>query len=215
MLEQPTVVQPDNALGDMRVRIKYNDRINPGFIGYLKAMKEFTARDWIIYITWVGVMFGLFVATLSFLILSSFNNADFPVYVWLIPIGILTFTFAIFFDTIAHMVIYKQWLSDAEWTVHRFATSSGVLTVFALIAGFDFPVFMQIPIYVFAALSILYSLIDEMMHWIRYAQGGSGWLEVTMHFLILVGHTTMVVAWILWYEQGYPGVAETIAALGL
>jgi hypothetical protein len=35
------------------------------------------------------------------------------------------------------------------------------------------------------------------------------------HVGILVGHGTMMVAWWRCYQLGYPGVGDTLAALGL
>lgn len=189
-------------------------RIDPNFLEYLGYFRTFNTRDWTIYITWVGGMLAVGLASLLFLLIGANNGAIFPVYVWLIPIGNLTFTFAIALDNIAHSAIYKEYITKAELMVHNFSTTAGVLTVLTLIAGYDYPDLMRIPIYVFAALSFVYSLIDEAMHWIRYAEGGSGYVEVTMHFLILVGHTMFVLAWIFWFEAGYPGMEVAINAFG-
>jgi hypothetical protein len=35
------------------------------------------------------------------------------------------------------------------------------------------------------------------------------------HVGILIGHGTMMLGWWVWYFQGYTGVPETVAALGL
>jgi hypothetical protein len=215
MLEQETLKQTNGNGQEPSILSERGQRLDPNLLEYLSYYKTFSRRDWIIYLSWVGIMLALGLSTLIFFLVGSSNGVNFPVYTWLIPIGILTFTFAITFDNIAHSAIYKQWIDPAEYMVHNFSTVAGVLTVFALMAGYDYPTLMRVPIYVFAFLSILYSLIDEAMHWFRYARGGSGYVEVTMHFLILVGHTTMVLAWIWWYETGYEGVAATLSALGL
>ena len=189
-------------------------RYNPGPLEYLRLTKKFTQRDWVIYIFWIGIMYGLGFTVLGFLLIGLTNGANYPPFVWLIPVGILTFSVSITWDNIAHTVIYKEWITDAEYMVHNFSTATGVATVFALLAGYEFSELMRVPIYVFAALSVIYSLIDEAMHWERYARGGSGWVEVTCHFGILVGHTMMVLAWIFWFETGYSGFSEALSFWG-
>jgi len=213
MLEQELQQSYSNGIQQENLSSR-GQRLDPNPLEYLKATKRFTQRDWVIYIFWIGIMYGLGFTLLGFLLVGLGNGAIYPSYVWLIPGGIITFSIAITFDNIAHTVIYKPWISDAEYMVHNFSTATGVLTVFSLLAGFQFTELMRIPIYVFAGLSIIYSLIDETMHWIRYAQGGSGWVEVTCHFLILVGHTTMVLAWIFWFETGYHGFQQALSFWG-
>ena len=66
---------------------------------------------------------------------------------------------------------------------------------------------------ILTALSFLYSLIDEAMHWRRYLNAQSDAVEMWSHVFILIGHGTMMTAWCLWYANGYHGVAETLAHL--
>jgi len=212
MLEQKSVYREEKlSKEELSPR---GQRLDPNPLEYIRMTSKFTKRDWIIYIFWIGIMYGLGFTILGFLLFGLSNGATYPDYVWLIPAGILTFSVAITFDNIAHTVIYKPWISDAEYMIHNFSTATGVLTVFTLLGGYQYTELLRIPIYVFAGLSIIYSLIDEAMHWIRYADGGSGWVEVTAHFLILVGHTTMVLAWIFWFEQGYEGFGQALSFWG-
>ena len=205
---------PDNINRDGIIKNK-GQRFNPNPIEYLRLTKKFTQRDWVIYIFWIGIMYGLGGAMSIFLIAGLFAGAVYPPFVWLIPIGIFTFSVSITWDNIAHTVIYKEWITDSEYMVHNFSTASGVMSVFALLLAFEFPEFMKVPVYVFAVLSVVYSLIDESMHWERYSRGGSGWVEVTCHFGILIGHSLMLLAWIFWYEDGYQGFAEALSFWGI
>ncbi|MHA2502555.1 MAG: hypothetical protein ACXAE3_06790 [Candidatus Kariarchaeaceae archaeon] len=203
-----------NNIDRSGVITKRGQRLDPSPLDYIRATQRFSQRDWVIYVLWVGIMHGLWITITGFLLAGLTRGAEYPPFVWLIPIGIFIFSTSITFDNIAHTVIYKAWITDSEYMVHNFSTASGVATVFALLAGYEFPDLMRVPIYVFAALSVIYSLIDEAMHWERYSRGGSGWVEVTCHFGILVGHTLMVLAWIFWFEAGYPGFGEALTFWG-
>ncbi|MHA2100069.1 MAG: hypothetical protein ACW99A_15445 [Candidatus Kariarchaeaceae archaeon] len=195
-------------------RSKYGERLDPGIFEYLGYLKTFTKMDWIKYIAWIGMMFSLAVATMSFLLIGNANGAYFPIYVWLIPVATIGFTLVISLDNIAHSAIYKDWISESEVTIHKFTTASGIASNVSLVLGYAYSDLFYIPIIIFLALSIIYSLIDEVIHWIRYSKGGSGIVEVTCHFYILVFHPIMVFAWFKWYLDGYQGVAETLSAMG-
>lgn len=208
-VKEPTLFQDNRQQKAIHVQ-----RVDPNPIEYLKALKQFTRLDWIKYILWVGMMLGLAAATFTFLWIGHINGANFPSYVWLIPICTMGFTLVISLDNIAHTVIYRDWISQSELTIHKFTTSAGIGSNLALVLGYKYHDFFYVPILILIALSIVYSLIDEAIHWIRYSQGGSGLVEVTCHFFILVFHPIMVFAWLKWYLDGYSGVAETLAAMG-
>ena len=70
-----------------------------------------------------------------------------------------------------------------------------------------------IPALVLTVLSFIYSLVDEALHWRRYLAAQSDVVEMWSHVFILIGHGMMMAGWWLWYSRGYPGVAETLAAL--
>jgi hypothetical protein len=57
--------------------------------------------------------------------------------------------------------------------------------------------------------------VDEAFHWRRYVRQHSDRVEMWSHVGILVGHGTMMLGWWAWYFDGYMGVRETVAALGL
>ncbi len=190
-------------------------KLDPSLLDYIRYTSKFTRVDWIKYVTWVGMMIGLnvFVSTILFTGLGT--GTSFPVYVWLIPISILGFTISIAFDNIAHSVIYKEWISLSEFTIHKFTTTAGIGSTVALILGYFYPQFFFIPILVLIGLSMVYSLIDEGIHWVRYSQGGSGLVEVSCHFGILLSHSIMMFTWLMWYLEGYQGVAQALSVFGL
>ena len=63
------------------------------------------------------------------------------------------------------------------------------------------------------ALSFFYSIIDEALHWHRYLSKGVDRVEMWAHFAAITGHVLMMAAWWHWYQEGYPGVAATVAQL--
>lgn len=181
---------------------------------YAGQIKSFKKVDWSVYIVWVGLMFGLLGAVLSFLISGSQAGVVYPTYVWNIPVGIFIFSTAIAFDTIGHRTTYKEELQKAEALVHHVTIFAGITSTFLLCLAYSYPVFLRIPTAVFILLSILYSLIDEGFHWHRYWRMHSDRVEMTSHFFIFVGHFIMIWAWWQWFDEGYVGVKETLAALG-
>jgi len=74
-------------------------------------------------------------------------------------------------------------------------------------------VFLRIPALSLIALSILYSVIDEALHWHRYLNMHSDRVEMWSHSFIFLGHTIFVLSWYHWFSKGYPGVSETLAIL--
>lgn len=178
---------------------------------YASRVREFSIKDWIVYILWVGMMYGLFAVVTLFIGVGYFNGVQFPAYVYNIPLGIFIFSSAIAFDTIGHRTIYKEFLQKAEALVHHITIFAGIASVLILCLAYHFPVFLRIPSLVFVALSIVYSLIDEGLHWYRYLAQASDRVEMWSHFFIFVGHLIMILAWWQWYSEGYQGVNETLA----
>jgi hypothetical protein len=179
---------------------------------YAARVKQFSPVDWIVYIAWVGMMYGLFFAVGGFLLLGHLAGVEYPAYVWNIPIGVFIFSTAIAFDTIGHRTVYKEYLQKAEALVHHITIFAGITSILVLCMAYHFPVFLRIPALVLIALSIFYSMVDEALHWHRYMTQNSDRVEMWSHFFIFVGHIIMVVAWWQWYAEGYLGVKETIAA---
>ena len=97
--------------------------------------------------------------------------------------------------------------------IHHITIFAGITSVLALCAAYENPSFFRFPAFVLIALSIIYSLFDEAMHWRRYLILQSDRVEMWSHVFILVGHMIMIAAWWHWYDQGYPGVAETLALM--
>jgi hypothetical protein len=159
------------------------------------------------------MIFGLFAVTLGFFLLGHFNGVSYPAYVWNIPGGALVFTIAIAIDTIGHRTVYKEELQKGEALVHHITIFSGITSVVALCLAYDFRSLMYIPAFVLMALSVLYSIVDEAMHWVRYLTKNSDRVEMWSHYFILLGHLTMIFTWWYWFEQGYPGVAATLELL--
>ena len=180
---------------------------------YVGRIREFNSTDVIIYILWIGMIFGLFAATFSFVVLGAMNGVQWPAYVWNIPLGALIFTLAIAIDTIGHRTVYKEILQKGEALVHHITIFAGVTSVLALCLGYENPSAMYHPALVLIGLSVFYSMVDEAMHWFRYLTHKSDRVEMWSHFFILTGHMLMVFSWWHWFTEGYPGVKETLAFL--
>lgn len=179
---------------------------------YASRVKLFSAVDWAVYIVWVGLMYGLFFAVTGFLLIGAQAGVNYPSFVWNIPLGIFIFSTAIAFDTIGHRTVYKEYLERCEALVHHITIFAGITSVLVLCLAYTWPQFLKIPALVLIALSIVYSLIDEAMHWHRYMTQNSDRVEMWSHFFIFLGHSIMILAWWQWYSEGYAGVAETVIA---
>lgn len=182
-------------------------------IRYAARMKYFSRHDWLVYFAWVGMMLGLLVMVGGFVVAGWWHGVKWPAYVWNVPIGIAIFIGAIAFDTIGHRTVYKQALQQGENLVHHITIFAGVTSCVLLGLAYDHPQFLRFPVWAFTVLSIFYAVIDESMHWFRYHEGKSDRIEMWSHFFIFVGHLVFILPWMYWFEQGYPGVAETLAAL--
>ena len=184
------------------------------FAVYVGRMREFRRGDWIVYGAWVGMMVGLCAVTGGFVAIGRRAGAPLPPVAGLVPLGAAIFTLAIAVDTIGHRTIYKEALRGGEALVHHVIIGLGVGSCVLLCAAYRGGSAYAIPALVLTALSFLYSLIDEAMHWRRYLHAQSDAVEMWSHVFILIGHGTMMAGWWLWYAQGYAGVAETLRALG-
>ena len=180
---------------------------------YVGRIRQFSRGDWVVYIAWVGLMVGFCLATGGFVWLGRHAGAPLPPEARLVPLGAAIFTAAIAVDTIGHRTIYKEALRGGEALVHHVIIALGIASCVLLCAAYTGGRAYGIPALVLTALSFLYSLVDEVMHWRRYLTAKSDVVEMWSHVFILVGHVTMMVAWLAWYARGYAGVAETLAAL--
>ncbi len=181
---------------------------------YASQVRLFKLEDWLSYIAWVGLMLGLFFSTAGFMIYGWFHGVTYPAYAWNVPIGIAVFVVAIGFDTIGHRTTYKEELKKAESLVHHITIFSGIASVLCLCFGFYYPSFFRFPVVTLIGLAIFYSIIDEAMHWRRYLNNYSDRVEMWSHLFIFVGHIIMSLSWYHWFDQGYPGVTETLALFG-
>lgn len=177
---------------------------------YVGRIRHFERADWAVYLAWVGLMIGLTLSTLGFVVLGAVRGAPLPVSAWLVPAGAAVFTVAIAVDTIGHRTVYKQALQRAEGLVHHITIFCGVASCVLLCASYGARGWCFIPATVFTILSFVYSLVDEAFHWHRYWSASSDRVEMWSHVFILVGHATMMGAWWVWAWRGYAGVAETI-----
>jgi hypothetical protein len=180
-------------------------------VTYASRVNTFSAADWLVYILWVGLMYGLFFAVGGFLFLGWMQGVQYPTYVWNIPVGVFIFSTAISFDTIGHRTVYKEFIQKGEALVHHITIFAGITSILVLCLAYHFPVFLRIPALVLVVMSIFYSVVDEALHWHRYLSKNSDRVEMWSHFFIFVGHLIMVIAWWQWYAEGYAGVAETVA----
>lgn len=182
---------------------------------YIGRIRSFNRTDWQVYLLWVATISGLCLSTGAFVLAGFMLGVRFPAYVWNIPLGAALFTLAIAIDTIGHRTVYREEIARYEALVHHITIFSGVASVLALCLGYFWPGLMRIPALVFIGLSLVYSLLDEAMHWIRYATQQSDRVEMWSHYFILLGHLIMILAWWQWFDAAYPGVDDTLRALGL
>ena len=180
---------------------------------YFGRFREFKREDWLVYVSWVGLMLGLTVSTGGFLTFGALRGVSFPAEAWLVPIGAATFAVAIAIDTIGHRTVYKEVLKGADGLVHHVTIVCGIGSCVLLCAAFRHRSEFWIPAMVLTVLSFIYSLVDEAFHWTRYAKRNSDRVEMWSHALILIGHGTMMVGWWRWFFLGYPGVEQTVALL--
>lgn len=180
---------------------------------YASRIRLFQKEDWRVYFAWIGLMLGLLGSVTGFLLVGHWNGVKYPSYVWNVPLGIFIFVGAIAFDTIGHRTAYKQALKKGEDLVHHITICAGITSIFLLCLAYDHRDFLRIPALVLTILSVFYSVIDEAMHWQRYMSGNSDRVEMWSHFFIFVGHLIMVISWWHWFENGYPGVSETLRLL--
>jgi hypothetical protein len=182
------------------------------FIVYVGRIREFTRRDWYVYIAWVGMMLGLVFSTGGFVIYGHAQGVVFPPEAWVVPVGAAIFTVSISIDTIGHRTIYKEILRQGEQLVHHVTIFCGIGSCILLCAAYASPGAMWVPAMVLTVLSFVYSMVDEVFHWRRYITQKSDRIEMWSHLGILVGHGIMMLAWWSWYFGGYLGVAQTLAA---
>ena len=179
---------------------------------YVGRIREFGRTDWIVYLGWVGMMAGLVAATGGLLLVGAYHGVEFPAAAWSVPVGALIFAVAIAIDTIGHRTIYKEALRGGEQLVHHITIVCGVASCVLLCIAYSHPG-VWIAALVLTILSFVYSLVDELFHWRRYTSSQADPVEMWSHVAIFIGHGTMMLGWWMFFRAGYPGVAETLAAL--
>jgi hypothetical protein len=179
---------------------------------YVGRIRQFTRVDWAVYLVWVGMIFGLVVATGGFLLVGQRVGVVWPAEAWFVPAGALIFAIAIAIDTIGHRTIYKEVLRGGEQLVHHITIVCGVTSVLFLVLAYNRPG-LAIPALVLTVLSFIYSLVDEAFHWRRYTSDKADRVEMWSHVGIFIGHGTMMLAWWRCYQLGYPGVKQALEAL--
>lgn len=180
---------------------------------YVGRIRLFGPTDWLVYLSWVGLMLSLTLATGSFLGAGRYFGVVFPIEAFLVPLGAAIFTAAIAVDTIGHRTIYKEVLQGGEALVHQIIIFAGITSCILLSAAYLWPGAMMLPALLLTILSFVYSLFDEALHWRRYLSQDSDKVEMWSHVFILVGHGTMMLAWWRWFYLGYPGVSDTVRHL--
>jgi hypothetical protein len=183
------------------------------FAIYVGRIREFDRTDWWVYCGWVGMMLGLVGSTGGLLLAGRAHGVSWPAEAWLVPIGAAVFTIAIAIDTIGHRTVYKEHLRGGEQLVHHITIVCGVASCVLLVLAYQHSS-VVIPAMVLTVLSFFYSIVDEAFHWRRYVRQRSDVVEMWSHVGILVGHGIMMLGWWRFYDLGYPGVAETLGALG-
>ena len=180
---------------------------------YVGRMRQFTRRDWAVYLAWVGLLISLCALTLSFVAVGALRGAEFPASAWLVPAGAAVFAVAAGIDAIGHRTIYKQEIRRAEGLVHGVTIFCGIASCVLLCAAFRGGALAAIPAAVLTGLSVLYSLIDEAFHWRRYTSAKSDRVEMWSHLFLFVGHLTLMAGWWVWYLRGYEGVEATLRSI--
>jgi hypothetical protein len=107
----------------------------------------------------------------------------------------------------------KEAIRGAEKLVHGITIFAGISSCVLLCTAYQHRGISWIPAMVLTLISLLYSLVDEAFHWRRYVGERADRVEMWSHVGILLGHSTMMVAWWVWFFAGYPGVRETLVAL--
>ncbi|MBX3131119.1 MAG: hypothetical protein KF718_30650 [Polyangiaceae bacterium] len=181
---------------------------------YVGRIREFEKNDWAVYAGWVGLMLGLVLSTGGFLLLGHSRGIAYPGEAWMVPLGALVFAISISIDTIGHRTIYKEEISRGEGLVHGITIFCGIGSCVLLCAAYQQRALFWVPAMVLTVLSFVYSLVDEVFHWRRYVSQQADRVEMWSHVGIFVGHLIMMLGWWAWFFAGYPGVAETLAALG-
>jgi hypothetical protein len=179
---------------------------------YVGRIRQFTRRDWVVYVAWVAMIASLCACSSAFLWLGARLGAAFPPEAYCVPVGAGIFTFAIAVDTIGHRTVYKDAIRGGEQLVHAITIGCGVASVVLLVLAYDHP-FAVVPAVVLTALSFVYSFVDEAFHWRRYVRAGADRVEMWSHVGILVGHGIMMLGWWSWQHGGYVGVAETLRGM--
>lgn len=183
------------------------------FVTYVGRVREFDGDDWRVYIGWVGLMLGLVASTGGFLLFGHARGVRFPGVAWMIPAGALVFAVAIAIDTIGHRTVYKAEIKKAEALVHHVTIFCGVGSCVLLCAAYELRDLFWVPAMVLTVMSFVYSLVDEVFHWVRYATKRSDRIEMWSHLFIFIGHGTMMIGWWAFFFGGYPGVAATLSHL--
>src|SRR5690349_17089776 len=104
---------------------------------YVGRIREFDARDWLIYLAWVGLMLGLVVASGGFLLAGTLQGVHFPATAWWVPYGALLFSLSIAIDTIGHRTIYREEIGKAEGLVHGITIACGIGSCVLLCAAYS------------------------------------------------------------------------------
>lgn len=182
---------------------------------YVQRIRLFSREDWIIYLSWVGMMTLLCLSLSMFFLMGLKNGVEFPPFAYGVPLGAILFCISIAIDTIGHRTIYKAELKKGESLVHGITIFCGAASVMFLCMGKNYPEIFRYPALVLILLSLLYSIIDEALHWVRYFKGHSDRVEMISHFGIFLGHGVFTLCWWVWFDQGYQGVNETFYLLGL
>lgn len=180
---------------------------------YVSNIKTFDRFDWLKYSAWMLTVFGLFAGLTAFFSLGLLNDVRFPGYVWFVPGGTLLFALSLAFDDIGHRTIYKESLRRGEGHVHKMIVITAVTSVMALCLCYEHAETFKIPALALIALSLFYSAVDEALHWHRYLTQGLDRIEMWSHFTAITGHVLMISCWWHWFQNGYPGVSETLRYL--
>src|SRR5574338_1369491 len=122
-----------SELAAMSVAPRHPRRRRSALAIYVGRIREFERVDWIVYLSWVGMMLGLVIATSGFLLFGMAVDVTWPAEAWTVPAGAFVFAVSIGIDTIGHRTIYKEVLRGGEQLVHHITILCGATSVIGLV----------------------------------------------------------------------------------
>ncbi len=171
------------------------------------SFRGWPAAEYIDFFLSIGSAWSAFFLTLGFLIAITLKHITIEPVLYSIPIGFGIFAICWVFDSIAHRSLYKFYIGKNETAIHNkmvFGTGIPLFISFGL--AYWWTSFMLPFIFAFLFLKTLYSIIDETLHWKRFADGGSDSIETWAHYGQFLGNILYDVGfiWLIFIDKYEP-----------